>query len=101
MTEFEVEVVFALAEKQVLRTMVVESGATVGDVIANSDLQLEFPDHRLAKMALGIWGREVERNRVVKAGDRIEIYRSLELDPRETRRQLAISGGTMSNPDSG
>jgi putative ubiquitin-RnfH superfamily antitoxin RatB of RatAB toxin-antitoxin module len=99
MSEFEVEVVFALPLKQSLQTVVVEAGATVADVIAKSELIEAFPGHNLAEMALGIWGREVERNQVVKEGDRIEIYRSLELDPREARRQLALSGRTMSDQD--
>ena len=31
----------------------------------------------------------------VKNGDRVEIYRPLELDPRELRRNLAAAGRTM------
>jgi len=100
MSKFEVEVVFALPEKQSLQTLLVEDGTTIAEVIAKSGLTKIFPDHRLAELALGVWGREVEKNRVVKAGDRIEIYRPLELDPREARRQLALEGRTMSNPDS-
>jgi len=99
MSEFEVEVVFALPLQQSLQAVVVEAGATVADVIAKSELIAAFPGHNLTEMASGIWGREVERNQVVKEGDRIEIYRPLELDPREARRQLALSGRTMSDPD--
>ena len=98
MSQFEVEVVFALPQEQCLLTVLVEEGATVADVIAKSGLVETFPDHRLAEMTPGVWGREVDENRIVKAGDRIEIYRPLELDPREARRQLALTGGTMSHP---
>jgi putative ubiquitin-RnfH superfamily antitoxin RatB of RatAB toxin-antitoxin module len=100
MSEFEVEVVFALPLKQSLQIVLVEAGTTVADVIAKSELSVAFPDHNLAEMATGLWGREVELNQVVKEGDRIEIYRPLKLDPREARRQLALSGRTMSDPDS-
>lgn len=99
MSKFEVEVVFALPQKQSLLTVLVEGGETVAEVIAKSGLMETFPDHRLAELSLGVWGREVEENRIVRAGDRIEIYRPLELDPREARRQLALTGRTMSNPD--
>ena len=99
MSEFEVEVVFALPLKQSLQVVVIEAGATVADVIAKSELIGAFPGHNLTEMAAGIWGREVEQNQVVSEGDRIEIYRPLELDPRETRRQLALSGRTMSDQD--
>jgi putative ubiquitin-RnfH superfamily antitoxin RatB of RatAB toxin-antitoxin module len=100
MSGFEVEVVFALPEKQVLKTVLANPGATVADVVAESDLAGAFPGHVLTEMAFGIWGRAVEQNQAVKEGDRIEIYRPLELDPREARRQLALSGRTMSTPDS-
>ena len=39
--------------------------------------------------------RLVERGTRVQNGDRVEIYRPLELDPREARRQLASLGRTM------
>ena len=99
MPDIEVEVVFALPEKQSLKTLLVEDGTTVAEVVAKSGLLEELPDDSLAEMTLGVWGREVEKNRIVKAGDRIEIYRPLQLDPREARRQLALSGRTMSKPD--
>ncbi len=100
MSGFEVEVVFALPEKQVLKTVFANPGATVADVVAESDLMGAFPGHVLTEMTFGIWGRVVEHNQAVKEGDRIEIYRPLELDPREARRHLALTGGTMSTPDS-
>lgn len=101
MPEVEVEIVFAVPEKQLLQILIVESGATVADVIALSGVQKTFPDYRLDRMAVGIWGCEVDRDRAVKAGDRIEIYRPLKLDPREARRRLALSGRTMGNAESG
>jgi len=100
MSEFKVEVVFALPERQLLKTVVVESGTPVAGVVAQSGLLDEFPDHALDQLALGIWGREVDRQHQVREGDRIEIYRPLELDPREARRQLALSGQTMGSVDS-
>ncbi|MDH5239499.1 MAG: RnfH family protein [Gammaproteobacteria bacterium] len=42
-----------------------------------------------------MWGKEVAGDTLVSAGDRVEIYRPLNLDPREARRQLALSGRTM------
>jgi putative ubiquitin-RnfH superfamily antitoxin RatB of RatAB toxin-antitoxin module len=37
----------------------------------------------------GIWGREAPRSRIVRAGDRVEIYRRLPRDPRQARRARA------------
>jgi putative ubiquitin-RnfH superfamily antitoxin RatB of RatAB toxin-antitoxin module len=99
MAKFEVEVVFALPEAQSLQVVAVEAGATAADCVARSGIEREFPERDLSEFSLGIWGREVERSQVVKEGDRVEIYRPLELDPREARRQLALAGRTMSKPD--
>jgi len=100
MTKFKVEVVFALPEMQSLQVVAVEAGATAGECVARSGIERQFPEHNLSEYSLGIWGKEVERTQVVTEGDRVEIYRPLELDPREARRQLALTGGTMSRPDS-
>ncbi|HLU06551.1 MAG TPA: RnfH family protein [Woeseiaceae bacterium] len=90
-----IEVVFALPERQKLVTVTVEDDATVEDAIARSSLADAFPDWNLADCAVGIWGRLVERNQKLRSGDRVEIYRPLEIDPREARRTLAAQGRSM------
>jgi putative ubiquitin-RnfH superfamily antitoxin RatB of RatAB toxin-antitoxin module len=40
-------------------------------------------------MPVGIWGKRVSPDTTVRAGDRVELYRPLEVDPREARRQRA------------
>jgi len=100
MARFDVEVVFALPETQSLQVVTVETGTTAADCVARSGIARQFPEHDLAEFSLGVWGRQIERSQVVKEGDRVEIYRPLELDPREARRQLALVGRTMSKPDS-
>ena len=101
MSEFDVEIVFALPDRQLLKSVRVACGETVADVVAKSGLREDFPEFEIDSLALGIWGHEVDRTRPIKEGDRIEIYRPLEMDPREARRQLALSGRTMgsSEPD--
>jgi putative ubiquitin-RnfH superfamily antitoxin RatB of RatAB toxin-antitoxin module len=81
-----VELVFALPERQELLEVAVEEGATVADVIAKSDLARRFPGHDLGGLQVGIWGKVVARDRVVREGDRVELYRPLEIDPKEARR---------------
>jgi uncharacterized protein len=39
--------------------------------------------------AAGIFGEPCARNRVVENGDRIELYRPLAVDPKESRRKRA------------
>ena len=99
MSEFEVEIVFALPDRQSLKSVPVATGETVADVVAKSGLHADFPEIEIDSLAVGIWGREADRTQPVKEGDRIEIYRPLAMDPREARRQLAQSGRTMGSAD--
>lgn len=93
--EIQVEVVFATAEKQRLIAVTIARGATAADAISKSAIAQQFPGENLDELQIGVWGRPVERDHVLSDGDRVEIYRALELDPREARRQLASLGRTM------
>ena len=91
-----VEVVFAVPERQVLLAIEVPEGATVAEAIELSGIAGQFPAAGLESLPVGIWGREVARSSLVANGDRVEIYRPLAQDPKRIRRELAISGQTMS-----
>lgn len=97
MPELTIEVAFALAGQQSLLTVTVPSGSSVASVLAASGIDAMYPEHGLDRLPVGIWGRVVSRDDVVGPGDRVEIYRPLDLDPREARRQRALAGQTMSN----
>jgi hypothetical protein len=93
-----IEVVFALPNRQELVTVLLDPGATAGDAIECSSIQSLFPEWNLTDCAVGIWGRQVDRDQRLEAGDRVEIYRPLAMDPREARRQLAAQGKSMGRP---
>ncbi len=95
MSELEIEVVFALAERQSLLTVKVPSGSTVANALDACGIARIYPEIDLGQLPVGIWGRIVAREHVLGPGDRVELYRPLALDPREARRQLALSGQTM------
>lgn len=88
-----VEVVFALPEKQVIVEIEATAGLTVGRAIELSAIARRFPGVDLDALEVGIWGRVVAREHAVKAGDRVEIYRPLVMDPREARRRRAEQAG--------
>lgn len=96
MAEISVEVAFAIADKQRLVSVMLPIGATVAEAITQSSIARRFARHDLSSLSVGIWGREVTREHVLSDGDRVEIYRPLDMDPREARRQLALVGQTMS-----
>ena len=93
----KVEVVFSTSEQQHLVSLELPPGSTVDDAIVKSRLQERFPSHDLSRLETGIWGRVVARDQLLEAGDRVEIYRPLEMDPREARRRLAAAGQTMAS----
>ncbi len=84
-----VEVAFAIKERQELVALDLVSGATVADAIRASGLQARFNEIDLDQLEAGIWGRVVDRETVLSDGDRVELYRPLERDPMEARRELA------------
>ena len=87
-----VELVLATADRQVLLTVDVDAGASVADVIAVSGIESQFPALAVNEMPAGIWGKQVPGETAVRQGDRVELYRPLEIDPREARRQRARAG---------
>jgi putative ubiquitin-RnfH superfamily antitoxin RatB of RatAB toxin-antitoxin module len=86
-----VEIVVATPDRQVLMELTVEAGATVANVIAASGIASRFPELPVQDMPTGIWGKPVARDCAVREGDRVELYRPLQIDPREARRQRALA----------
>jgi len=90
-----VEVAYALPVQQVVVTLQTNTGSTVSQVVEASGLLERFPDIDLQVNRVGIFGKLCKLDRVVREGDRVEIYRPLIGDPKEIRRQLAAEGKTM------
>lgn len=84
-----VEVAYALPERQHLITLAIPAGTTVRDAIERSGLAAACPEIDPATCAVGVFGRVVEDDYAPAAGDRIEIYRPLRMDPKEARRARA------------
>jgi putative ubiquitin-RnfH superfamily antitoxin RatB of RatAB toxin-antitoxin module len=84
-----IEVVYALREVQALIALELEDGATARQAVERSGLVARFPDIDPARMRVGIFGRVMEADTVLRDGDRVEIYRPLEADPKEARRARA------------
>ena len=85
----EVQVVYALPDKQRLVDLEVPSGTTVRVAVERSGIVEYFPDLDLNACDFGIFGEIKEPGFRVRAGDRIEIYRRLLDDPKEIRRRRA------------
>lgn len=89
-----VEVVFALPSKQRLVSLEVAQGTTAADVVLLADLASFFPemgDEFFAQAPLGIFGKALKTpaSYCLRDGDRVEVYRPLEIDPKSARQARA------------
>ena len=89
--EIMVEVAYALPEEQVIISIKVPTKFNVKQAIERSGVQKKFPSIDLSKNKVGIFGKKTTLDHLLKDRDRIEIYRSLILDPMEMRRKRAAN----------
>jgi putative ubiquitin-RnfH superfamily antitoxin RatB of RatAB toxin-antitoxin module len=96
-----VEVACALPDRQIVLPLEVPAGCTAGEAITQSGIFALQPALEPARCGIGIFGQEVGSDRVLRAGDRVEVLRPLLDDPRERRRRLAREGATMARRSAG
>jgi putative ubiquitin-RnfH superfamily antitoxin RatB of RatAB toxin-antitoxin module len=84
-----VEVAYADIHQQKIVTIEVDEGSTIEKVIDCSGICDIFPDIDLSKQKVGIFSQQKNVNDIVQAGDRVEIYRALIIDPKEARKKRA------------
>lgn len=84
-----VEVAYAEPREQWLREVDVAPGTTAAEAIRESGLANEMPALETAERALGIFGEACQPDTVLRPGDRVEIYRPLQVDPKTARRRRA------------
>ena len=90
-----VEVAYAMPEKQIIRAVNVDVGTTIGAAIVQSGIMMDFPDLELEDAKVGIFGKAAVMTTMLSDGDRVEIYRPLIADPKEVRRKRAAEGKKM------
>ena len=84
-----VSVAVATPQSQEVVEVDVAEGATAADALAASGLQQRFAAIDFGAAPLGIWSRPCARETVLREGDRVEVYRELQADPKEMRRKRA------------
>ncbi len=84
-----VEVVYALAEKQSLLSFEITEGLTAIEAVQHSGIIDIYPEIDLENIQLGIFSKSCTNEQILNEGDRVEIYRPLIADPREVRKRRA------------
>ena len=75
-----VEVVQAHADRAEIVKLDLPAGATVRDALAAAGIDAQ---------RVGIFGKRVSADARLADGDRVEVYRPLQIDPKQARRQRA------------
>ncbi|WP_199102781.1 RnfH family protein [Aquitalea sp. ASV11] len=97
MTErFTVEVACALPQRQSIVSLEVAAGCTAIEAVQQSGILAQFSMVDSNNLKLGIFSKAIKPETVLRAGDRVEIYRPLQADPKAVRRQRAEAGKGMS-----
>lgn len=84
-----VQVCYATDAREYLRDLDVAPGTTIAQAIEQSGILRDIPGIDLALQPVGIYAKKKPLDTVLRAHDRIEIYRPLQADPKETRRKRA------------
>ena len=82
-----VEVAYLLPDDQSVATVDLAEGASIADALDAVRQAEPFVNLNLDEMPVGVFGELAERTRTLQEGDRVELYRPLEMDPREARRR--------------
>ena len=89
----QVYVCYANPEREYEHTMRVEPGTTIGQAIEQSGVLASFPEINLVTQPVGVYGKKKTLDTLVRERDRIEIYRPLVADPKDSRRKRAAKLG--------
>ena len=94
--EIRVEVAYAHPRRQVIVELTVSKGCTAREAVDLSGIAGQFPELSGQQLALGIFSRPLNGVElplpevyVLEAGDRVEIYRPLMMDPKQARLERA------------
>ena len=88
-----IEIVYAEPQRSIDKSLNVEQGALIADALKVAALDEDFQGVDLANATVGIFGSVASRDRPLKEGDRIEIYRPLAEEPKLARRKRASRSG--------
>lgn len=90
---FHVQVSYATAIHEYFRDLTVAPGTTIAQAIEQSGVLRDIPGIDLALQPVGMYGKKKPLDTVLREHDRIEIYRPLVADPKESRRRRAEKKG--------
>lgn len=94
----QVDVVYALPAQQRVVRLELPEGTTAREAALQSGLDRWFADLDLATQVIGVFGECVDDSYPLQQGDRVELYRPLEVDPMDARRRRAAGNPPPKGP---
>lgn len=85
----KISIAYAVPGRQVLMAHEVPEGTTIGAAITGSGILEQLPQLDLATNKVGIFGKIKPLDTVLAAGDRIEIYFPVTVDPKSLPKKKA------------
>ncbi|MBI3228704.1 MAG: RnfH family protein [Burkholderiales bacterium] len=87
--KINISICYARPGLQVLRHLQVDKQCTIQQAVLQSEVMQEVPEIDISSAKVGIFGKLKSLDTVLREQDRIEIYRPLIADPKESRRKRA------------
>ena len=87
--KISVEVAYAMPDKQAIIQLEVDQGTTAMAAAEQSGIVDRFEGLTLEGAKLGIFGKAVPNTHEMSAGERVEVYRPLLIDPKAVRKARA------------
>ena len=86
-----VEVAYAMPHEQKIISLQVAEDCSVYEAVIQSKIVELFPQIDIENDPMGIFGKAIRKPKeaIIKAGQRVEIYRPLIADPKEARAKRA------------
>lgn len=81
----QISVAYAEPEHQEWIEFEAPEGITAEEAVRMSGILDKFPHLELADKKLGVFSKPVKPDYVLREGDRVEIYRPLQADPKKAR----------------
>jgi len=88
----QIGVAYSEPANQIWLTTEVPDESTVEAAIEKSGILRMFPAIDLAVQKVGVFGRLVNLDAVLRPGDRVEIYRAITCDPQTVPRRDGVGG---------
>ena len=94
-----VELIYIEPGSQNSLTLELPKGSSINQAINRSGLLQRFSGIDLTVNKVGIFSKIQKLDTVLRSGDRIEIYRPLQVDPKEARRRRARNNESFNHPE--